>query len=110
MLPVAGRRLGRFSVVARDITGPPASHIVKSNPSCRTLLGTVALFMNHRLYEALQGEIERCKRWYGESELFTALGAWAMDLEMRVRRLEAVPEAIDGSSTTAVTTPLRAIV
>lgn len=58
--------------------------------------------MNHRLYEALQGEVARCKRWYGESELCEAVGAWAAELEKRVRRLVAIPERIDTPVTTVV--------
>lgn len=52
------------------------------------------------LYTALQDEAARCVRWYGESALFTALAAWAADVEARLRRLEAVPDPIDGQGST----------
>lgn len=54
------------------------------------------------LYTALQDEAARCVRWYGESALFTALAAWAEDVETRLRRLEAVPEVIESAGSTEV--------
>lgn len=51
--------------------------------------------MNKNLFEALMAETERCRRWYGEADLFVAVAAWAEELERRVRRLEAVPDVID---------------